>query len=202
MNPASPTYANGAYGYRPAPPIQTSAVTDAGTASQMAASLLPQVLGLTVTVAMDVLPIPFLDAYDLVYVNNAQTEVTGTFILQRATLGLDYTVLDNITVVPLGTPITDLVYASTASIAALANATPLSSGGGAFNFSPYSYSAYGAAGGGAGGGGFGAGASGLLGLLRLPGGGFGGRPGGNGIWNGGQVWNWANGQFKSSERDA
>ena len=202
MNPNSPTYALGPYGFRPAPPVQNSAVTDSGTAAQMAAALLAQVLGLTITVAMDVLPIPMLDAYSLVYVNNAQSQVVGTFILQQATLSLDYSVLDNITVVPLGTPITDLVYGGTASISALANATPLTAGGGAFAYSPYSYAPYGSTGTGAGFGGLGFGATGLLSLHRLVTGGFVGIPGGNGIWNGGQVWNWLKDSLTSTEEDA
>jgi len=207
MNPNSPTYALGPYGYRPAPPVQSSAVVDSGSAAQMAASLLPQVLGLTITVAMDVLPIPMLDAYSLVYVNNAQSEVVGTFILQQATLSLDYSVLDNITVVPLGTPITDLVYGTTASIDAYADATPLTSGGGAFAYSPYTYYAAGTSGTSAGFGGFGSlgGLGSGLGLLRLhrvARDTFTGIPGGSNIWNGGQVWSWLTDALDSTEDDA
>ena len=191
MDPTSRTFAGGAYGYRPAQPSHSSAVTSNGQAAQMAAAMLPQVLGLTVSVAMDVLPIPFIDAYSLVYVANEQTQVTGTFILRSATIGMDYTTLDNMTVVPLGTPITSLIYNRGASMDALANAHPLPSGG--YIYYPRGY----------GSGGWGKGLGGLLGFAGLPNGRFFGVPGHRGgVWNGGRVWHWTKNGFRSVESDA
>jgi hypothetical protein len=138
MDPASQTYAP-TYGYVPAPPVQASAVTTIGQATLMAQAMLPQVLGLTRTVAMDVLPLPSLDAYSLVYVSNADTAVQGTFLLQLGTISMDYSVLDNITVIPIGSPLDQLLYNKGPSDAAYVGTANLAAGGAAFSYGANGY---------------------------------------------------------------
>lgn len=180
MDPNSPLYALGTYGKRPAPPVQVSSPIEADQCTAMAQVLLPQVLGLTRTIAMDMLPTPFLDAYDLCTVDFPIVGANGTYIVQSMVVPMDYSTLQTLTVVPLGTPITQL-EAGGISVAQFA------SGGSAYIYSPftnsYSFVPYGQTGTPAGNGGaFGAG--GLAGLLGLPGHGIGWGV----LWNGGRWW--------------
>src|SRR5487761_1670717 len=146
-NPKSRTYFGGSYGRVPAPPVQVSTVTTSTQAAAMAKALLPQVLGLTLQVAVDTVPCYWLDAYDLIYVANVATQTKETLILEQATIPLDFSQLEAITGVPLGTPIGQFDGLSDApSIAAYA---PTS--GGAFNYNPatgtYSFGGFGGLGG-------------------------------------------------------
>lgn len=140
MNPSSPTYALGPYGYRPAPPVTVTTATTNEQCTAIAQALLPQVLGMSNSVVIDNLPIPQLDAYDLVYVSNAATNYEGTVILQQMTLYLDYTEQETITLVPLGTPVTDLAYLKGPSQAAYGSSNPYYAGAGevAYTYTPYS----------------------------------------------------------------
>lgn len=143
MDPTSPTYALGPYGYVPAPPVTVSTVSTVSQANAVAAVLLPQVLGLTRQVTIDMIPAPFLDAYDLVFVTNAATNVNGTYILKGSQIYLDYSDVENITVLPVGTRISALVdLKSIPSVAEFAPTTPLASGGGQYTYykyGPYTY---------------------------------------------------------------
>ncbi len=131
-NPQSPTYYLGAYGKVPAPPVQVSTVTTNAAASSMAQALLPQVLGLTLQVAITTVPCFWLDAFDLIYVANVATQTQEVLILEQATVPLDYSQLESITGVPLGTPISQFDGLSNSpSVAAYA---PTSTG--AFNYNP------------------------------------------------------------------
>jgi hypothetical protein len=148
MNPASPTYALGPYGFRPAPPTTVTTATTDGMCTAMAAALLPQVLGMSNSVVLDIIPVFSLDAYALIYVANAVTRYNGTVILQQATLYFDYTEAETITCVPMGTPITNLAYLKGPSQAEFGSANPYFAGAGevaydAKAFVPYSYSSYG-----------------------------------------------------------
>ena len=159
-DPSSPTYYLGVYGKVPAPPVQASTVSTNAAAAAMAHALLPQVLGLTRQVVVDTVPCFWLDAYDLIFVVNRATQTREVAILEQATIPLDFSQLEAITGVPLGSPISQFDGLSNApSVAAYA---PTSSG--AFNYNPttgtYTYGSTGSAGG-IGFGGFGAGAFGL-----------------------------------------
>jgi len=132
-NPNSRTYAYGAYGFQPAPPVQVSTATTPGQCAAAAALLLPQVLGLTQTVAMDILPIPFLDAYDVGYLENGPTKIAGNYVLQLATVSLDYSVLDNVTFIPIGSPIDELVSGAGPSVAQFAPTNPVAAGDATYN---------------------------------------------------------------------
>lgn len=161
-NPNSPTYYLGAYGKVPAPPVQVSTVTDNASAAAMAKALLPQVLGLTRQVVVDTVPCFWLDVYDLIYVANVATQTKEVVILEQATVPLDYSQLEAVTGVPLGSPISQYDGLSNApSVAAYA---PTSSG--AFNYNTqtgtYTYGSAGAGtGSGIGAGGIGGGWFGL-----------------------------------------
>ena len=175
-NPQSPTYYLGPYGMVPAPPVQASTVTDNTSAAAMAHALLPQVLGLTRQVVVDTVPCFWLDAYDLIYVANVATQTKEVLILEQATVPLDYSQLEAVTGVPLGTPISQFDGLSNApSVAAYA---PTSTG--AVNYNPttgtYTYGTSTSSGGIGGLGGFGTGGFGGFGIF---GGGFGGGGGGN-----------------------
>jgi hypothetical protein len=145
MDPTSPTYAPGPYGFVPAPPVQIATVTDNAQCTAIAQALLPQVLGLTRTVAMDTLPLPFLNAYDVAYLNSGPAAVQGSFILQLATISMDYSVLDNFTFIPVGSPISDLVANSGPSDAQFAQTSNLAAGGARYAFvnTGYKYSPFG-----------------------------------------------------------
>lgn len=193
MDPQSPTYALGPYGKRPAPPVTISTVTAVGQAQIIANALLPQVLGLTRTVAMDIVPLPFLDAYDLVYVQNALAQVNGTFLLQLATISLDFSVLDNITVVPLGTNIDQLLNNKGPSDAQFAPTSGLFAGGASFIFKPFTndftftpFSSNGT----------------KVGLPNLPGGGLINPNFPGSIWSGGRIFHKLRGDGGWFERDA
>lgn len=156
-DPQSPQYYLGPYGEVPAPPVQVSTVSDNASAAAMAKALLPQVLGMTRQTVVDTVPCFWLDAYDLIYVSNLATQTSEVAILEQATIPLDYTQLEAITGVPLGTPISQYDGLSNApSVAAYA---PTSTG--AFNYNPgtgtYSFGGGGAFGGFGGLGGFGLG---------------------------------------------
>ena len=165
-DPNSPTYYLGAYGKVPAPPVQASTVSTNAAAAAMAHALLPQVLGMTRQVVVDAVPCYWLDAYDLIFVVNDATQTREVGILEQATIPLDYTQLEAITAVPLGTPISQYDGLSNApSVAAYA---PTSTGAFNYNTTTGTY-AYGSSGGGTTGiGGF----SGLGGMGGI--GGFGG----------------------------
>lgn len=134
MDPNSPTYALGPYGKRAAPPVESSSATTVQQCQAQAAVLLPQVLGLTRQVVADVIPVPFLDVYDLVQVTNSRCKVKGVYITQQATIPLDYSEIETWTGVPLGTPLGQLNGSGDQpSIAEFAPTTPSYSG----TFSPY-----------------------------------------------------------------
>ena len=158
-NPQSRTYFLGPYGKVPAPPVQVSTVTSNTQAAAMAKALLPQVLGLTLQVVVDTVPCYWLDAYDLFYAANVATQTKETLILEQATIPMDYSQLESLTGVPLGTPIGQFDGLSDApSVAAYA---PTSTGGFVYNPATGTYT-YGSSGGfggaGFGGAGFGLGA--------------------------------------------
>ncbi len=169
-DPNSPTYYLGAYGKVPAPPVMASTVTSAAQAQSMAQAILPQVLGLTRQVVVDTVPCYWLEAFDLVYIVDAATQTKEVDIVEQATIPMDYSQLESITGVPLGTPVSQFDgLANQPSIAAYA---PTSTGAFSYNSSTGTYS-YGSS--------SGAGGFGLLGTGGL--GGFGG--GGLGIYS---VW--------------
>ena len=146
-DPNSATYYLGPYGQVPAPPVQVSTVTNNTDAASMAKLLLPQVLGLTRQVVVDTIPCFWMDAYDLIYVANAATQTKEVAILEQATIPLDYSQLESVTGVPLGSPISQFDGLSNApSVAAYA---PTSTG--AFNYNTttgtYSYGTTGLGGG-------------------------------------------------------
>lgn len=146
MNPASPTYALGPYGMRPAPPVTVTTATTSAQCKTMAQALLPQVLGMSNSVVADNIPVPQLEAYALVYIQNGASEINETMILQQATLYLDYTEAETITLVPLGAPITDLAYLKGPSQAQFGSANPYFAGAGQVGYTPgapYTYSTYG-----------------------------------------------------------
>jgi hypothetical protein len=158
-NPQSATYYLGPYGKVPAPPIQASTATTNAQAATMAHALLPQVLGLTLQVVVDTVPCFWLDAYDLIYVVNLATQTKEVLIVEQATVPLDYSQLEAITGVPLGTPVSQFDGLSNApSVAAYA---PTSTGAFNYNTATGTYT-YGTSGsplgtGGIGGGGLGGG---------------------------------------------
>lgn len=102
-NPTSPTYCYGPYGFRSAPPVQSSIALTADQCSAMAATLLPQVLGLTISVLVDMLTVPFLDAFDLVQITNSKAYVAGIYIVEQLTVPMDCTAIETATFVPIGT---------------------------------------------------------------------------------------------------
>lgn len=112
MDPSSPLYALGPYGFQPAPPVQLSSISSDAQATAAAQNLLPQVLGLTRTVVVDTVPAYFLDAYALAYLENKATQTAGIFVLQSATVPLDYSGIEAMTFVPLGTPLSQLTPAT------------------------------------------------------------------------------------------
>ncbi len=195
LNPASRTYALGPYGKRPAPPVQVSTVSTDADAAKMAQALLPQVLGMTLQTVVDCVPLFFLRAYDLFYVQNRATQTREVAILEQATIPLDYSTLESLTGVPLGTPIGQFDgLSNTPSVAAYA---PVSTGAFAYNPTTGTYT-YAPTTGGLGGLGLG-----LGGLGGLGGGGglgvFGGTFGGAGIIR--RVLRDGNGQITTT-RDA
>ncbi len=131
-NPASRTYYLGAYGKVPAPPVQVSTATTNASCAAMAKSLLPQVLGMTLQVVVDTVPCFWLDVYDLLYVANAATQTKEVLILEQATVPLDYSQLESLTGVPLGSPISQYDGLSNAPI--VAAYAPTSTG--AINYNP------------------------------------------------------------------
>jgi hypothetical protein len=128
MDPTSPTYAMGPYGYRPAPPVQDSTATTVAQCLAAATLALPQILGMNRVIGVDHLPVPFLDAFDLIYIDDTQTDVDGTFVIQGLSIPLDPSV-QSLTAVPLGSPLSALTsIGSTPSIAAVASTSPIYSG--------------------------------------------------------------------------
>lgn|GEM_PF-3187483 len=164
MDPSSPTYALGPYGFRPTT-VQVSTATTPAQCNAVAAALLPQILGLTRQITLNSIPVPFLDAYDLIYVNNANTAINGTYVLQQATIPMDFSTTESMTLVPVGSQISALVNLNNVpSVAAFAPTTPLSTGSGAYTAGIYTaYSASGASSTSLGGGALGLAAFGLLG---------------------------------------
>lgn len=163
-NPQSATYYLGPYGQRPAPPVQASTVTTNAGAASMAKMLLPQVLGMTRQVVIDTVPCFWLDVYDILYMANAATQTQEIAILEQATVPLDFSQLESITGVPLGTPISQ--YDGLSNSPSVAAYAPTSSG--AFNFNPttgtYTYGSSSGPSSGIGAGAFGLGGLGGFGL--------------------------------------
>ena len=146
-DPNSPTYYLGPYGQVPAPPVQVSTVTTDADAAAMAKSLLPQVLGLTRQIVVDVVPLFWLDTFDLFRVQNRTTQTDSVVILEQATIPLDYSQLESLTGVPLGTNISQFDGLSNQpSVGAYA---PVSNGSFAFNptTGTYTWQSYGTTGG-------------------------------------------------------
>jgi uncharacterized membrane protein YgcG len=160
-DPKSRTYFLGPYGKVPAPPVQVSTVTDSTQASAMAKALLPQVLGLTKQCVIDTVPCFWLDAYDLFYAADFATQTKGTYILEQATIPMDFSQLEALTGVPLGSPIGQ--FDGLSDTPSVAEYAPTSTG--AFNYNPttgtYTYGSGSGGGGGFGGGGFGGAGFGL-----------------------------------------
>lgn len=166
-NPASRTYYLGTYGKVPAPPVQVSTATTNAACAAMAKALLPQVLGMTLQAVVQTIPCYWLDVYDLIYVANVATQTKEVLILEQATIPLDFSTLESLTGVPLGTAISQYDGLSNApSVAAYA---PTSTG--AFNYNPSTGGYTTGTGGGIGAAGFGG--VGALGLF-----------GGGGVWTG------------------
>lgn len=197
LDPSSLTYSLGPYGKRPSPPVQVSTVLTVAQATAMAQALLPQVLGLSRSVAMSVLPVPFLDAYDVLYIASSAVKVKGTYLVQQATIPLDYSTLESLTGVPVGAPIDQLAALQGPSAALYASTSPIYAGGGAFTASQtgYSWGALGATAINAGQlGAFGAG-----GLTPLGGGG--GGVGWGVLWGGHRLWSTNGTRWTSGDSD-
>ena len=177
MNPKSDTYALGPYGFRPAPPIQDSIATTVTQCQNAARIVLPQVLGLNRVIAGDMVPVPFLRPYDLVFCYNLATGIRGTFIVQQLTIPLDIQP-EAFTAVPMGSALEYLSsIGDTPSIAAVAPTSPIYNGNFSFNnftFSGYSGGATGTSPFGFAGAGFGGAGAGFGGFGFMGGGGGGG----------------------------
>jgi hypothetical protein len=140
MNPRSDTYALGPYGFRPAPPLQDSIATTSAQCRNAARIALPQVLGLNRVIAADIVPVPFLRPYDLIFVYNVATGIRGTFIVQQLTIPLDI-VPEALTAVPMGASLEYLSsIGDTPSLAAVAPTSPIYNGN--FSFSNFTFSGY------------------------------------------------------------
>lgn len=138
MDPSSQTYALGPYGKRPAPPVQASTASTDAACAAIAKKLLPQVLGLTHQTTVDCVPIFAMDAYQLFYAQEHTVGVDGVRILERATIPLDYSQLESLTGVPLGTPIT--AYDGLNSSPSVAAYAPVMGGAWVWNASTGAYS--------------------------------------------------------------
>lgn len=184
-DPSSPLYATGPYGRRPAPPATISTATSDASCVQAAEVLLSAYLGLSRSVILDILPCPFLWAYDLVFVKNATTKANGIYITQQVTRYLDYSEQESDTLVPLGTPISQLAFLQNLPPdATISNVNQLVAGATTFTTSFTTTFTTGSFGGLSGGTGLG-----LLGFGGIGGAGLLGFGGGWGtLWGGGFMW--------------
>lgn len=103
-NPASPTYYLGPYRMRPAPSVSLDNIETVEQALAAAQGLLPQTLGLTRQAVVSMIPFPSLNPYDLVYLGSAALKVGEALIVSGITMPLDYSQLASVTLVPIGSP--------------------------------------------------------------------------------------------------
>lgn len=110
-NPSSPLYYKGPYGKVPAPPVALSNAVSYPQLVKIAQALLPSVLGLTRTTTISSVGYPFVDAYDLVWINAPKSGVRDLQMLTGFTTPLDALGLASLTTIPLGSPPSQYVSA-------------------------------------------------------------------------------------------